>query len=79
MCDMNSISVRTSLWSCYCQIRSLNIDAFFKGNMNLRCIFDVQVLHYQVFALVEGESLKDNFPKLFITSKDEMNMTEVFA
>ena len=70
MCDMNPISVRTFLRGCYRQTRSLNIGAFFKGNMNLLCIFDVQVLHYQVFALVEGESLKYSFPILLIKPKN---------
>lgn len=59
--DMNPISVGAILWGCHRKSRSLNIVAFFKRNMNLLCILDVQVLNHQVFAVVEGECLKPRY------------------
>ena len=51
---MDSISVGAVLWCSYFETRSLDTHAFFKRNMLFLGIFDLEVLHYQVLAVVEG-------------------------
>lgn len=61
LCDVNSISVGAVPRCSHDQIRSCNIVAFLKPYMHLLCIFEPQICHFQVVALVESHSLCNNF------------------
>lgn len=58
VCDMDSIGVRAIPRCCHCEIRNLNILRVLEWNLHLLAIFYRQILHCQIFALVESQCLQ---------------------
>lgn len=57
VCHMNSIGVRAFSRRSYGDMRHVNVHALLKWNLYLLCVFDFQVLHFQILVVIESECL----------------------
>lgn len=65
-CYMDSICVGAMFRWSYTKIGDLNILAAFKRYMHLLCILNFQVIHHQILAFIESESLPSSTFQILI-------------